>query len=191
MNREEVLEALREAMPEKRYVHTLGVEKTALELADHYKIDRDQASTAALLHDYAKYMNKEEMMGIMVEQKMDPKLFTYNQELWHAPVGAFFAKTKFGVEDEVILSAIACHTTGNAAMSTLDKILYLADYTEPNRSFPGVYKARRLSFDSLDNAMLFALSNTITFLVTKRQPIFPDTFEAYNYFARLQFEGEV
>ncbi|MBC6315377.1 bis(5'-nucleosyl)-tetraphosphatase (symmetrical) YqeK [Listeria grandensis] len=191
MNREEVLEALREAMPEKRFIHTLGVEKTALELADHYKIDRDQASTAALLHDYAKYMNKEEMMGIMVEQKMDPKLFTYNQELWHAPVGAFFAKTKFGVEDEVILSAIACHTTGNAAMSTLDKILYLADYTEPNRSFPGVYKARRLSFDSLDNAMLFALSNTITFLVTKRQPIFPDTFEAYNYFARLQFEGEV
>ncbi|EUJ46264.1 bis(5'-nucleosyl)-tetraphosphatase (symmetrical) YqeK [Listeria riparia] len=191
MNREEILEAVKEAMPEKRFIHTLGVEKTALELAEHYDIDVKQTSTAALLHDYAKYVDKEAMMAMMVEQKMDPKLFTYNQELWHAPVGAFLAKEKFGVEDEAILQAIACHTTGNAAMSTLDKIIYLADYTEPNRSFPGVYKARRLSFDSLDAAMLFALANTITFLITKRQPIFPDTFEAYNYFARLQIEGEV
>ncbi|AQY51207.1 hypothetical protein PWEIH_11920 [Listeria weihenstephanensis FSL R9-0317] len=191
MNREEILEAVKEAMPEKRFIHTLGVEKTALELADHYKIDRNKVSLAALLHDYAKYMDKEAMMAVMVEQKMDPKLFTYNQELWHAPVGAFFAKTKFDVDDEDVLQAISCHTTGNAAMTTLDKILYLADYTEPNRSFPGVYKARRLSFDSLDKAMLFALANTITFLITKRQPIFPDTFDAYNYFARLQIEGEV
>ncbi|MBA3925215.1 bis(5'-nucleosyl)-tetraphosphatase (symmetrical) YqeK [Listeria rustica] len=191
MNREEILEAVKEAMPEKRFIHTLGVEKTALELADHYKVDRDQVSLAALLHDYAKYADKEAMMAVMVEQKMDPKLFTYNQELWHAPVGAYFAESKFGVTDEPVLKAIACHTTGNAAMSTMDKIIYLADYTEPNRSFPGVYKARRLSFDSLDKAMLFALSNTITFLITKRQPIFPDTFDAYNYFARLQIEGEV
>lgn len=191
MNREEILEAVKEAMPEKRFIHTLGVEKTALELADHYKVDRNQVSLAALLHDYAKYADKEEMMAVMVEQKMDPKLFTYNQELWHAPVGAYFAETTFGVTDEAVLKAIACHTTGNAAMSTMDKIIYLADYTEPNRSFPGVYKARRLSFDSLDKAMLFALSNTITFLITKRQPIFPDTFDAYNYFARLQIEGEV
>ncbi|EUJ51605.1 bis(5'-nucleosyl)-tetraphosphatase (symmetrical) YqeK [Paenilisteria rocourtiae] len=191
MNREEILEAVKEAMPEKRFIHTLGVEKTALELADHYKLDRGQVSLAALLHDYAKYMDKEAMMAVMVEQKMDPKLFTYNEELWHAPIGAYFAETKFGVEDETVLKAIACHTTGNAAMSMMDKVIYLADYTEPNRSFPGVYKARRLSFDSLDKAMLFALSNTITFLITKRQPIFPDTFEAYNYFARLQIEGEV
>ncbi|WP_099221156.1 bis(5'-nucleosyl)-tetraphosphatase (symmetrical) YqeK [Listeria costaricensis] len=191
MKRTEILQKVKLAMPEKRYIHTLGVEKQAIRLAEHYGENVEKASLAALLHDYAKYTDTKTQKDIIVQEKMDPRLLSYHPSLWHAPVGSFFAKTEFDVEDPDILEAIRVHTTGKIGMNTLDKILYLADYTEENRDFPGVEKARELVFQSLDQAMLYALGRTIIFLASKNSPIFPDTFEAYNDFSSKTIKGDV
>lgn len=183
MKREKMLEKVRLAMPEKRFIHTLGVEKTAVELANRYFESEEKASIAAILHDYAKYYDDELSRELIIREKMNPEFLAYNNAIWHAPIGAYLAEHEFGITDKEILNAIRWHTTGTENMSTLDKIIFLADYTEPGRDFPGVEEARKITAASLDKAMLFALSRTIGYLASKEQPIFPDTFSAYNHFA--------
>ncbi|MGZ7246658.1 bis(5'-nucleosyl)-tetraphosphatase (symmetrical) YqeK, partial [Streptococcus pyogenes] len=70
----------------------------------------------------------------------------------------------FGLEDEEILQAIQRHTVGAREMSLLDKVLYVADYIEPNRDFPGVDEARRIAKESLDKAVAFEAAQTISYL---------------------------
>ncbi|EUJ17661.1 bis(5'-nucleosyl)-tetraphosphatase (symmetrical) YqeK [Listeria aquatica] len=191
MNREQMLEKIKQAMPEKRFQHTLGVEKTALLYAEIYEESTEKASIAALLHDYAKYYPDDQAEKLIREENMDPRLLKYSRALWHAPIGAYLAREEFGVTDSEILEAIRVHTTGSTKMNKLDKIIFLADYTEPGRDFPGVEEARTLSKKSLDAGMLFALRRTIAYLSDKEQPIFPDTFDSYNTFAFLKQEGDV
>lgn len=190
MERNEVLKKVEAAMPNERFKHTLGVEKAAIELAEHYQMDIEKARITALLHDYAKYYPDDKAKEIIENEQYDPRLLEFHRSLWHAPVGAYLAEKEFGITDNEILEAIRVHTTGSASMSDFDKLIYLADYTEPGRTFPGVYKARRLALKSLDEAMLFALSSTIMHLIKKQQSVFPDTLEAYNYFVNLNLEGD-
>lgn len=190
MERNEVLKKVEAAMPNERFKHTLGVEKVAVELAEHYHMDIEKARITALLHDYAKYYPDDKAKEIIENEQYDPRLLEFHRSLWHAPVGAYLAEKEFGITDNEILEAIRVHTTGSASMSDFDKLIYLADYTEPGRTFPGVYKARRLALKCLDEAMLFALSSTITHLIKKQQSVFPDTLEAYNYFVNLNLEGD-
>ncbi|MBC1423663.1 HD domain-containing protein [Listeria seeligeri] len=190
MERNEVLKKVEVAMPNERFKHTLGVEKAAIELAEHYHMDIEKARITALLHDYAKYYPDDKAKEIIENEQYDPRLLEFHRSLWHAPVGAYLAEKEFGITDNEILEAVRVHTTGSASMSDFDKLIYLADYTEPGRTFPGVYKARRLALKSLDEAMLFALSSTIMHLIKKQQSVFPDTLEAYNYFVNLNLEGD-
>lgn len=182
MTREQILEKVKAAMPEKRYQHSLGVEKTAIQLAKRYQVSEEKASLAGILHDYAKYVDVPKARKIIEREKMDPRLLDYHSELWHAPVGAFLVQTEFGITDPEILHAIEYHTTGTAEMSELDKVIFLADYIEPGRDFPGVEEARRLTQQSLDDGMVFALSRTIVYLIEKEQKVFPETLAAYNYY---------
>jgi predicted HD superfamily hydrolase involved in NAD metabolism len=111
---------------------------------------------------------------------MDPALLEYNMELWHAPVGAYLVKKEAGIQDAEILDAIAYHTSGRVGMSLLDKVVYLADYIEPGRSFPGVEEVRQTAKQNLDHAVIQALRNTVVFLMKRNQAIYPDTFKTYN-----------
>nr|WP_308410492.1 bis(5'-nucleosyl)-tetraphosphatase (symmetrical) YqeK [Bacillus sp. Marseille-P3661] len=167
-------------MTEKRYNHTLGVMETAVNLAEKYGADLKKAELAAIFHDYAKFRPKDEMRMIILEQAMPKELVEYHSELWHAPVGAFLVQKEIGIEDDDILQAIRFHTTGNKNMSLLDKIVFLADYIEPGRNFPGVDEARELAFKDLDAAVVLALKNTIKFLLDKNQLVYPDTLTTYN-----------
>ncbi|WP_335869291.1 bis(5'-nucleosyl)-tetraphosphatase (symmetrical) YqeK [Bacillus sp. 2205SS5-2] len=180
MNRSDALAVVRRELTEKRYKHTLGVLETAVDLAKAFGEDEKQAELAAIFHDYAKFRPKEEMKAILLEQNFDDRLIQFNDELWHAPVGAFLVQQQVGVADEKVLAAIRFHTSGRANMSLLEKIIYVADYIEPGRNFPGVEEARRLAKVDIDQALLFAMKNTITFLISKGVQVFPETFEAYN-----------
>ncbi|HWO78768.1 MAG TPA: bis(5'-nucleosyl)-tetraphosphatase (symmetrical) YqeK [Bacillus sp. (in: firmicutes)] len=182
MEREQALALVKKQLKEERYIHTLGVVDTAIKLAGRYQVNRDQAELAAIFHDYAKNRPKEEMRAIIIKEQMPETLLQFHHELWHAPVGAYLVKTEAGIKDEAVLDAIRSHTTGRPGMTDLEKIVFLADYIEPGRSFPGVEEARKLAEENLDRAVLFALKNTIQFLMNKRQPIYPDTFHTYNYF---------
>ncbi|MCA1036305.1 MULTISPECIES: bis(5'-nucleosyl)-tetraphosphatase (symmetrical) YqeK [Bacillus] len=180
MDREFYLKIVKKQLTEHRYQHTIGVMETAIGLARTFGADIKKAETAAILHDYAKFRPKDEMKRIIIVQKMPEELLMYNSELWHAPAGAYLAETEAGVTDPEILDAIRYHTSGRPQMPLLDKIIYLADYIEPGRHFPGVDEVRKLAETDLDSALIKAMQNTITFLMKKNQPVFPLTFLSYN-----------
>lgn len=182
MNRNEALQLVKAQITDKRYVHTLGVAESAVELAERFGADIKKAELAAIFHDYAKFRPKEEMKQIIIEQNMSKDLLDFHSELWHAPVGAYLVKKEAGINDQEILDAIAYHTTGRIGMTLLEKVVYLADYIEPGRSFPGVDEVREVAKKSLDLAMIQAVRNTIAFLMNKKQAIYPDTFYTYNDF---------
>jgi len=180
MNRDKALRIVREQLTERRYIHTIGVMDTSIELAKKYGVDENKAELAAIFHDYAKFRDKEEMRNIILEQNMPQDLLAHHDELWHAPVGAFLVEKEVGITDKDVLEAIKCHTSGKINMTTLDKVLYVADYIEPGRDFPGVEEVRETAKASLDIAMIQAMKNTISYLLNRNQPVYPDTFHAYN-----------
>ncbi|SDI94107.1 bis(5'-nucleosyl)-tetraphosphatase (symmetrical) YqeK [Salimicrobium halophilum] len=188
-SREELKRFVRPHLTEERFDHTVRVTDTAHELAERFGGDARNIEVAGMLHDYAKYRPEEEMCR-WIEGSVDlPKdLLNYSPVLWHGPVGVKMLEKEWGPLDRSVQAAIASHTTGNAIMSIYDKILFLADYIEPGRDFPGVEKARRLSEEDLDKACLYALDNTIRFLMSKNQTIYPDTFHAYNSLQKKQEE---
>ena len=105
--------------------------------------------------------------------------------LVHQYLGAALARAEYGIEDEEILSAIRCHTTGKADMGPLDKVLYLADFTEPNRDkepFTGLAELRALCKTDLDAAMRYALEISIKSIVDRGRMMHMDTVHAWNWF---------
>ncbi|KKB72804.1 MULTISPECIES: bis(5'-nucleosyl)-tetraphosphatase (symmetrical) YqeK [Bacillus] len=180
MKRDQALACVKEQLTEQRYTHTIGVMETAVMLAERFGADVKKAETAAIFHDYAKFRPKEEMKQIILNDNKSLDVLDFHHELWHAPAGAVLVKTEVGIADEDILSAIRYHTSGRPGMTLLEKVIYVADYIEPGRRFPGVDEVRVLVEENLDLALIQALKNTITFLMTKNQAVFPDTLATYN-----------
>ncbi|WP_078545512.1 bis(5'-nucleosyl)-tetraphosphatase (symmetrical) YqeK [Litchfieldia alkalitelluris] len=180
MKQNEALDIVKQQLTEHRYQHTIGVMNTAVHLAGKYKCDEKKAELAAIFHDYAKFRPKDEMKQIIIEQKMSEELLIFNSELWHAPVGAYLVETEVGIKDVEILDAIRYHTSGRVNMNKLERIIYLADYIEPGRHFPGVDEVRELANHDLNGALIQSIRNTMMFLLKKNQPIFPQTFFTYN-----------
>lgn len=180
MERNEALTIVKKQLTEHRYLHTLGVAETAMILAKQYGVDEKKAELAAIFHDYAKFRSKEEMREIISSRELPKDLLDYNSELWHAPAGAYLVEKEAGITDREVLNAIRFHTTGRPGMNPLEKVIYLADYIEPGRHFPGVEDVRELAKSDLDKALIQAVQNTIIFLIKKCQPVYPDTFHTYN-----------
>ena len=180
MNKDELLNAIRTRMPEKRYVHTLGVMETAIRLAKVYEVSEKDAELAAILHDVVKFADRDWMKQVIVDQQMDPTLLKFHHELWHAPVGAYVAHQEFGVINQDVLNAICYHTTGRAHMGKLEKIIYCADMIEPNRQFPGVDELRQQDEQGLEALIKLCVKRSLQFLMQKNQPVYPDSIHCYN-----------
>ncbi|WP_074410829.1 bis(5'-nucleosyl)-tetraphosphatase (symmetrical) YqeK [Streptococcus suis] len=179
-DRQALLEKIRVAMKPARFQHVLGVEQAALVLADQYGCDPKKASLAALLHDYAKEVEDQVFLDLIAKYDLDKDLLNWDNNIWHGVVGAYKIAEDFGLEDEEIFQAIQRHTVGAGQMTLLDKVLYVADYIEPNRDFPGVDEARRIAKESLDKAVAYETTQTISYLAKKGIPIYPQTLETYN-----------
>lgn len=180
-SRENLMQKIQMRMSEQRFKHVLGVEETAVALAKKYGASPEKASIAALTHDYAKERPDEEFKMVIVRDGFDPELLNYNNAIWHGLVGASFVGRELGITDAEILHAIRVHTTGAAKMSLLDKIIYVADYIEPGRDFPGVQDARAIAWADLDEAVAFETKHTLAHLLAQEQQIYPKTIETYNY----------
>ncbi|HEL9626820.1 TPA: bis(5'-nucleosyl)-tetraphosphatase (symmetrical) YqeK [Streptococcus suis] len=179
-DRQALLEKIRVAMKPARFQHVLGVEQAALVLADQYGCDPKKASLAALLHDYAKEVEDQVFLDLIAKYDLDKDLLNWDNNIWHGVVGAYKIAEDFGLGDEEIFQAIQRHTVGAGQMTLLDKVLYVADYIEPNRDFPGVDEARRIAKESLDKAVAYETAQTISYLAKKGIPIYPQTLETYN-----------
>ena len=172
---------LKKKLDPRRFEHTLGVEFTCAALAMRYGYDIKKAQLAGLLHDCAKRYPGPELLRRCLEREIpvtpaeeaDPSLL-------HAKLGAWMAKEKYGVEDEEILEAIRCHTTGKPGMSLLDKLLYVADYIEPERdTAPELAQFRKMAFIDLDEACLAMMKANLEYLRESGRTIDPMTEVAY------------
>lgn len=160
----------------KRYQHTLNVRRMAVKLAKRWGADPEKAALAALLHDTAKELPREEMLQIL----NDNAIMTENAQnrpspVWHGICAAILAQTQWGVEDEEVLSAIRCHTTGKPGMSLLDEIVFLADMTSAERDYPEVDYLRKLEKEDVHRAMREALEMNLHWLEESGKPVDEET----------------
>ena len=165
----------------KRFKHTLGVVESATHLAKLYGVDVEKARLAALLHDCAKELPLPDMQNLVKSESYDAdQELLSNGNLLHGLAGMIRAKKEFSISDDEVLEAIRVHTTGKVHMSKLDKVIFLADYIEPNRDFPGVDELRNVSELDLDKAVLLGFDNTIIHLIEQNLSIYPLTILGRN-----------
>ena len=176
-----ILEVERMLSP-KRWKHTLGVRKQAVEYALIHGINPLHAALAALLHDSAKCLPFEIMLNLAHEAGItDPTLLSSSAML-HGPVGSYIAKTQFFVEISDVLNAITYHTVGRANMSKLEMCIFVADATEPGREqYPGLMRLRRLAARSLEAAVLLSLNLTKQYVLESGKQFNPISEETIRW----------
>lgn len=177
-----IINYLKDNLKEKRFVHSINVSKTAEKLALKYKVDVDKARLAGLVHDAAKNMNPCDLLNAA---KMNNLEIDYVLEkcpdLLHGMVAAIIAKREMGIEDEDILNAVAYHTIGRVNMSTLEKIIYLADFIEPQRDFEGVESLREEAYIDLNSAVIKAIESSIFYVIKNGGLLHINSIEARNF----------
>ena len=167
---------------QKRVPHIRGTEEEAMRLAKHWGADVTLAQRAAILHDCTKYLELEPHKALCEQYGVElDELEQRAVKLLHSKTGACIAKYVFGEPDEVY-EAIFWHTTGKADMTLLEKIIYMADYIEPNRDFEGVEEMRALAYSDLDKAMLMGIDSTIEDMQQRGNPIHKNTQQAQAWF---------
>ena len=178
---ETVVEQLRSQLSEKRYIHSISVSRTAIQLAHQFGVNVQKAALAGLLHDCARALPDAQLISIAEEWglRIDP-IERCTPVLLHAKLGALLAIRRYGVNDSEICQAIAAHTTGGYGMTQLDKIIYLADFIEPSRSFQGVEELRILAKDSLNEALLAAYNQSVIHILHNGGLLHPDTVAGRN-----------
>ena len=178
---------LEKTLDEKRFAHTMGVAYTATGLAMAHGEDISDAYLGGLLHDNAKCIPADEKRRLC--KKYDLSLNEAedkNPDLLHAKLGAVLAKEKYHVTDRFILDAIRYHTTGRPGMTELEKIIYIADYIEPNRKMLfNLQGIRAAAFRDLNEAMVLILQNTLQYLEDKNVSIDQLTQETYDYYRNI------
>ncbi len=165
----------------KRVPHVLGVEEEAIRLAERYGADVHRARVAALLHDCTKKLDMDGQLALCERYGVElDELERKALKLVHAKTGAAIAREVFGADDE-ICEAIRWHTTGKADMTLLEKVIYLADYIEPNRDFDGVDELRKAVYGDLDEGLALGLRMSIEEIEAHGGPVHHNTREAYEY----------
>lgn len=175
---------IKKVLEPKRYEHTLGVAYTAASLAFVYELNTQDALVAGLLHDCAKCLSHKKRISTCTKNDIEiTKVEMENPVLLHAKVGAFYAKKKYGIQNEEILNAILYHTTGRPNMGLLEKIIYVADYIEPNRKkLPKLSEIRKIAYADLDMAIYMILENSLKYLEKGDTQIDPTTKETYDFY---------
>ena len=150
---EEMRKSILSRLQGYRYEHSLGVERAAIMLAES-TARTGKAGTAGILHDITKYLSPQEQLNLCEKYGIIPCTVEKSEpKMLHGKTAAAIARAEYHMPED-ICDAIACHTTGKNHMTLLDKILYLADYIEETRDFPGVDKARELAQIDIDSAAL-------------------------------------
>ena len=170
---------------EKRRAHVIGTAETAELLARRWGADPVAARRAGILHDITKALGPREQLHLVARYGMAlTTMQRENPKLLHAKTGAVIAREVFG-ESDAVYEAIWWHTTGRPEMTTLEKILYIADYMEPNRCFPGVELLRELVQTNLDAAVYHGLDQSVTYLLEQGRTVDPDSLEGWKYYRKL------
>ncbi len=182
---------LKSRLSEEKYLHSLGAEEMARELAIIFSADEETAAYAALIHDNAKNMPYEEMLKLIETDKIEIEdCIKNNSKILHSYIGSYIAQKELGVTDQNILDAVKFHTTGKPDMNLLEKIIYLSDKIEANtRDLDFRDKVLNIikETNNIDKAILFCIDNTIKSLLDRHLPINFLTIEVWNnYLSKCQ-----
>ena len=186
-----LIKCLKSTLRPKRFIHTLGVADTAEKLGSIYDDGRSdmpaRARLAGLLHDCAKYYTDSEQIRLCDKYGIELTLTEReNPSLIHGKLGAYLAEHRYGVDDEEILSAIRLHTVGKPGMSTLEKLIYIADYIEPGRVIPEAKtpldELRKSVKKDLDGTLVKVIENTIDYLKQTGKVIDEASLSTLNYY---------
>ena len=174
---EKIKKYLENNLKEKRIIHTYSVVNEAVKLAERYGEDTEKAGFAALCHDMCRGMSTA-VLNMYVRQLGLPKSLIDKPTLSHGKVAAEILKKDYGITDDEILNAVSYHTTGRAGMSVFEKIIFLADAIEPERTYPTVDETRALAYIDLDRACINSLERTIEYINGTGNYLDPDTIKA-------------
>lgn len=179
---------LQQVLTPKRYLHTLGVGYLSASLAMCHGVSHRDALVAGLLHDCAKNIPEEKLweqcISLNIPLSEGEKRIP---ELLHAAYGAYLAKEEYGIQQEDILLAIRNHTLGRPGMTSLEQIVYLADYLEPERmqkTTPCLENIRQLAFQNLDCATYLVAKNCIDYFEMAGKETDPMTCQVLEYYKR-------
>lgn len=166
----------------KRARHTMQVADYARDLAGKVGVDPEKAYLAGLLHDCTKCYSKEWQIAFAEEQGIPLSADDLaSPQIFHQLTAPAFARLNLGAEDEEILAAIGCHTTGKPAMNRLEMLLFFADSCEPSRTYPGVEELRQAGEADLKQGTLMLFDHVMASLIDRKQFLHPQTVNARNY----------
>ena len=178
---EQLQETVVRLLKPNRVAHVLGCRQAAVELAKIYGVNETNAARAALLHDITKALDGPLQLTLCRSYGTILDDFSQkNPKTLHALTGSLVAERIFG-ENKAVVEAICCHTTGKADMTTLEKIIYVADYMEPNRDFPGVERLRELAYRDITAALKLGLQMTLAMLKEQKREISPESQAALDF----------
>ncbi len=164
-----------------RVAHVLGCRDTAVKLAKVWGADETDAARAALLHDITKALDGPLQLVLCRAYGMELDNFSvHNPKTLHALTGSMVAQRIFK-ENDAVVSAIRSHTTGKADMNMLEKIIYVADYMEPNRDFPDVEEMRHLAVTDINKALKLGLEMTLNLLMQQGREVSPESLKALSW----------
>ncbi|MDF2541671.1 MAG: hypothetical protein K0S47_1389 [Herbinix sp.] len=180
-------ENMKTILNSSRFVHSIGVEEVSYDLAIIHGYDVTNACIAGILHDCAKYLSEQALLSECIRNHLPiSETEIKNPGLLHAKLGSYYANTLYGIEDQEILDAITYHTTGRPCMTLLEKIIFTADYIEPNRRLiPRLQEIRRTAYDDIDLAVYMITKNTLDYLKSTGAIIDDQTEKTCEYYEKL------
>ncbi|MEG1996156.1 MAG: bis(5'-nucleosyl)-tetraphosphatase (symmetrical) YqeK [Oscillospiraceae bacterium] len=188
MEQEYLINLAKNTLSEKRFFHTLNVNKLALELAQKYGCNKESVYTAAILHDITKEMADVQALALIDKEKIEvSNVIKNNPSLYHGLTAFLFCRDTLNITDTDVLNAIKFHTTGRTNMSLLEKIIYAADSTSYERKYENCEHLREMAFEDIDGCMLEILKFTISKVTQENKPLDMQTVECYNDFVLLKF----
>ncbi len=172
-----IFDYVKKTLPLKRLIHTAEVTVSALTKVKELGLDKDDVITACILHDCAKYIDYKSVKGFKLPDGVPSPVV-------HAFLGAYITEKHLKISNEEIIDAIRYHTSGKANMSTLGKLLFVADMVEKNRSYEGVERLREIFELDFNKCFIECLKEEMVHLLNKKQYIYSETISAYDYYIK-------
>lgn len=169
-----------------RYRHIMGVYETALEFATFYGISSYDAAVASLFHDFMKNETIERQISYLPQAIID--YYQMTPVMYHALSAAAVLEKEYQLSNQDILDAVRFHVWGKPNMTTLGKIIFVADYCEPNRTFTDVSAIKRLAYRNLDQAVGYCMKLTLDEVREKKRDPHQDQWSAYVYYMEEKHE---
>ena len=173
-----------------RYIHSKSVAELAAVLSDIYNVNVESAVKAGIMHDAGKGMGAQELIRFCKENHIKTPFFEdickLEPSLLHSYVSKWLARHQFGVKDKDILNAVAEHTLGSLHMSTLSKILFVADISSKDRKYKDAFVIRNMALQDLDKALLYAANRKLLFTIDSQKWLCPLGIDLWNHLIKQE-----